>query len=57
MDARDRISDIEKGADIADIEVIQSSSRAREIYLNLAKSAAWVQLQIYLRLIYSAILL
>ncbi|MGB6592979.1 MAG: hypothetical protein WBE68_15890 [Candidatus Nitrosopolaris sp.] len=40
IDARYRIMDIEKGADLADIEVIQSSSRARELYRNLVKSAA-----------------
>jgi two-component system sensor histidine kinase VicK len=40
IDARDRIMDIEKGADLADIEVIQSSSRARLLYLDLVKSAA-----------------
>jgi hypothetical protein len=40
IDAQDRANDIEAGADLADIEVIQSSSRARELYLNLLKSAA-----------------
>ena len=40
IDARYRIMDIEKGADLADIEVIQSSSRARELYRNLVQSAA-----------------
>ena len=40
INAVDRIKDIEAGADLADIEVIQSSSRARELYLNLVKSAA-----------------
>ena len=39
IDAEDRIKDIEAGADLADIEVIQSSSRARVLYLNLVKSA------------------
>ena len=39
IDARYRIMDIEKGADLADIEVIQSSSRARELYRNLVQSA------------------
>jgi signal transduction histidine kinase len=36
----ERIKDIEAGADLADIEVIQGSSRARELYLNLVHSAA-----------------
>jgi two-component system sensor histidine kinase VicK len=40
INAVDRIKDIEAGADLADIEVVQSSSRARELYLNLVKSAA-----------------
>ncbi len=35
IDAEDRIKDIEAGADMADIEVIQSSSRAGALYLNL----------------------
>jgi two-component system sensor histidine kinase VicK len=39
VDANDRIKDIEAGADLADIDVIQSSSRARELYLNLLRSA------------------
>jgi two-component system, OmpR family, sensor histidine kinase VicK len=39
IDANDRIKDIEAGADLADIEVIQRSSRARELYLNLLRSA------------------
>ena len=34
-----RIKDIEAGADLADIEVIQSSSKAKGLYLDLAKSA------------------
>jgi hypothetical protein len=34
------IKDIEAGADLADIEVIQSSSRAKELYLDLINSAA-----------------
>ncbi|MFZ0512992.1 MAG: HAMP domain-containing sensor histidine kinase [Candidatus Nitrosopolaris sp.] len=40
INAVERIKDIEAGADLADIEVIQSSSRAKELYLNLVKSAA-----------------
>ena len=36
----ERIKDIEAGADLADIEVIQSSSRAKEIYLDLVDSPA-----------------
>jgi signal transduction histidine kinase len=39
IDAADRIRDIEEGVDLADIEVIPSSSRAQEIYLNIIKSA------------------
>ncbi|HYA85106.1 MAG TPA: HAMP domain-containing sensor histidine kinase [Candidatus Bathyarchaeia archaeon] len=35
----DRIKDIEAGADLADIEVIQSSSRAGQLYLELVKNA------------------
>jgi two-component system, OmpR family, sensor histidine kinase VicK len=34
-----RIKDIEAGADLADIEVIQSSSRAGQLYLELVKNA------------------
>lgn len=40
IDARDRIKDIEMGVDLADIEVIQNSSLASELYLNIVKSAA-----------------
>jgi two-component system, OmpR family, sensor histidine kinase VicK len=39
INAVDRIKDIEAGADLADIEVIQSSSRAAELYLELVKNA------------------
>jgi len=39
VDASDRLSDINEGADLADIEVIQSSSRARVLYLDLVRSA------------------
>jgi signal transduction histidine kinase len=39
IDAEHRIKDIEAGAHLEDIEVIQSSSRARELYLSLLKSA------------------
>ena len=39
INAVDRLKDIEAGADLADIEVIQSSSRARELYLELVKNA------------------
>jgi len=38
-DAKDRIRDIEAGADWADIEVIPMSSRAKDLYLNLVKKA------------------
>jgi two-component system, OmpR family, sensor histidine kinase VicK len=36
----ERIKDIEAGADMADIKVIQSSSTAKELYLDLVDSAA-----------------
>jgi two-component system, OmpR family, sensor histidine kinase VicK len=39
INAVDRLKDIEAGADLADIEVIQSSSRAAELYLELVKNA------------------
>jgi two-component system sensor histidine kinase VicK len=39
IDATDRIRDIEQGVDLADIEVIPSSARAHEIYLDIVKSA------------------
>jgi two-component system, OmpR family, sensor histidine kinase VicK len=39
VDAAERIKDIEQGVDLADIEVIPSSARAQEIYLNAVKSA------------------
>ena len=39
INAVDRIKDIEAGTDLADIEVIQSSSRAGELYLELVKNA------------------
>jgi two-component system, OmpR family, sensor histidine kinase VicK len=39
INAVDRIKDIEAGADLADVEVIQSSSRAGELYLELVKNA------------------
>jgi len=38
-DATDRIRDIEVGVDLADIEVIPSSARAQDLYLNIVKSA------------------
>jgi two-component system, OmpR family, sensor histidine kinase VicK len=40
IDAAYRIRDIEAGVDLADIEVIPSSTRAEEIYLTIVKSAA-----------------
>jgi signal transduction histidine kinase len=40
IDAANRISDIEKGVDVADIEVIHSSSKAKDLYLKTVKSAA-----------------
>ncbi|HYV52794.1 MAG TPA: histidine kinase dimerization/phospho-acceptor domain-containing protein, partial [Candidatus Eisenbacteria bacterium] len=39
INAVDRIKDIEAGANLADIEVIQSSSRTGELYLELVKNA------------------
>src|SRR5437868_10276167 len=38
-DATDRVRDIEVGVDLADIEVIPSSARAQDLYLNIVKSA------------------
>ena len=38
IDAKDRIKDIEQGT-LGDIEVVPNSARARELYLNLVKSA------------------
>jgi signal transduction histidine kinase len=38
IDAKDRIEDVEQG-NLGDIEVIPNSARARELYLNLVKSA------------------
>ena len=40
IDAADRIREIEEGVDLADIEVIPSSKRAQEMYLNIVRSAA-----------------
>jgi two-component system, OmpR family, sensor histidine kinase VicK len=40
IDAANRISDIEEGVDVADIEVIHSSSKAKDLYLKTVKSAA-----------------
>ena len=39
IEAVQRIRDIEEGTDLADIEVFQSASRAREVYLDLVKEA------------------
>jgi len=39
IDAKDRISDIEVGADLADIEVIPNPTKTREVYLELIKNA------------------
>jgi two-component system, OmpR family, sensor histidine kinase VicK len=39
IDATERIRDIEAGVDLADIEVISSSARTQERYLNIVKSA------------------
>ncbi len=40
VDAIQRIKDIEVGVDLADIEVIPSSARTQELYLNIVKSAS-----------------
>src|SRR5690242_18797772 len=40
LDATDRIRDIEAGVDLADIEVIPSSAKAQNKYLNIVKSAS-----------------
>jgi signal transduction histidine kinase len=40
VDAVQRIKDIEAGVDLADIEVIPSSARAQELYLDIVKSAS-----------------
>jgi two-component system, OmpR family, sensor histidine kinase VicK len=40
VDALERIKDIEAGVDLADIEVIPSSTRTQEIYLDIVKSAS-----------------
>jgi len=39
VDAADRLTDIETGTDLADIEVIRNPTRAQELYLSLLKSA------------------
>jgi two-component system, OmpR family, sensor histidine kinase VicK len=39
VDATDRIKDIEAGVDLPDIEVIPSSVRAQEMFLNIIKTA------------------
>jgi len=39
IDAKERIKDIEQGLDLEDIEVIPSSARAQEKYLNIVRSA------------------
>jgi two-component system, OmpR family, sensor histidine kinase VicK len=40
IDANERIKDIEAGVDLADIEVIPSSARAQDLYLDIVKSAS-----------------
>jgi two-component system, OmpR family, sensor histidine kinase VicK len=40
VDALERIKDIEAGVDLADIEVIPSSGRTQELYLDIVKSAS-----------------
>ena len=39
IDAKDRITDIEEGVDLAEIEVIPRSARTRLLYLELVKNA------------------
>jgi two-component system, OmpR family, sensor histidine kinase VicK len=39
VDAAERIKDIESGIDLADIEVIPSSARAQDVYVDIVKSA------------------
>ena len=39
VDVTDRIRDMEQGVDLADIEVIPSSARAQDLYLDIVKSA------------------
>jgi two-component system, OmpR family, sensor histidine kinase VicK len=40
VDATDRIKEIETGVDLSDIEVIPSSARAQDLYLDIVKSAS-----------------
>jgi two-component system, OmpR family, sensor histidine kinase VicK len=40
VNAEDRVKDIEAGVDLADIEVISSSSRAEKLYQDIVKSAS-----------------
>ena len=40
VDAIERIKDIEAGVDLTDIEVIPSSARAQDLYLDIVKSAS-----------------
>ena len=40
VDAIERIKDIEAGVDLADIEVIPSSARTQDLYLDIVKSAS-----------------
>src|SRR5919199_2183384 len=40
VDAAQRVEDIEAGVHLADIEVIPSSARAQELYLDIVKSAS-----------------
>ena len=39
VDAIERIKDIQVGVDLTDIEVIPSSARAQDLYLDIVKSA------------------
>src|SRR5207247_7050194 len=40
IDANERIKDIEIGVDLADIEVIPSTARAQDVYMDIIKSAS-----------------
>jgi hypothetical protein len=55
IDAIERIRDIEQGVDLADIEVIPSSAKAQEIYLNMVRDAAEEILLIFPTTIFSCV--
>jgi|ERR1041384_6129942 two-component system, OmpR family, sensor histidine kinase VicK len=54
-DATDRIRDIEVGVDLSDIEVIPSSARAQDLYLNIVKSATEEILWIFPALLHNSL--